>query len=257
MSRSPPVGDREPESFEWTDRSADGLRVLAVVPAPQDSFSDRRQCKIYTLDPQKEKVHFIPLSPQSSKQTHMAPAGKGRFEGKGQAPLGKQLDFAKASSSPHGMRPSQEKRCHPLRIEDWCLAICCPSRRYQSGGLSARRTAPREPTLTSVTKWLRTLGLHLSSGLLRHTPMAPTTRMRSSPATRQMRGPISPRSCAIRNRLRKSSLRNLNSASASTLPSSCFCMHVSAAASINSTISAKTERCTRFACWSLARPLLR
>jgi hypothetical protein len=66
-----------------------------VVPASQDSFSDRRQCKIYTLDPQKEKVHFIPLSLQSSKQTHMAPAGKRRFEGKGQAPLGKQLDFAK------------------------------------------------------------------------------------------------------------------------------------------------------------------
>ena len=29
MSRSPPAGDSKAESFEWTDRSADGLPVLA------------------------------------------------------------------------------------------------------------------------------------------------------------------------------------------------------------------------------------
>ena len=58
---------------------------------------------------------------------------------------------------------------------------------------------------------------------------------------------------------RKSSSTKLKLVSAATSPLSCFCVRVSPAARINSTISAKTECWTwvASACWSLAWQLLR
>ena len=59
MSRSPPAGDSKAESFEWTDRSADGLPVLAhrarlarlvLEPASSDSIDSMATLTIRQLD---------------------------------------------------------------------------------------------------------------------------------------------------------------------------------------------------------------
>jgi hypothetical protein len=59
MARNMPVGDSESESFEWTDRTADGLSVLALRALLARLFSDPRQCKIHTLDRKRQRNETV------------------------------------------------------------------------------------------------------------------------------------------------------------------------------------------------------
>jgi len=97
--------------------------VRSAFRSPRGSFRSRKNenCK---TNPRSEiagislitaSLTTIPLSLQSSKQTHIASTGKRCFEGKGQTPLGERLDFAEHHPPCTECGSLRRKWCHPLR----------------------------------------------------------------------------------------------------------------------------------------------
>src|ERR1039458_7950914 len=115
MPRSPPAGDSEPESFEWTDRSADGLPVLAhrarlarLVLGPSTMQDPRSR-------PTERKGARHTLEPSVVEANPYSFGRKALFRRQRANAAWQRLDFAKHHLPCTESGSLRRKRCHPLR----------------------------------------------------------------------------------------------------------------------------------------------